>query len=284
MKYQNVNFQARMVNLLPRMFRRPANNLRILPRYLQWYLHQNGRKHAIEIMKPLHNKYLGYRCVIIGNGPSLNKMDLGILKKEFTFGLNRIYLLFNKLGFETDLLIVVNGLVMKQFVNDINEVNSMKIMNWIHHHPYSIDEKTVFLNPKPSNSMDGKVLKGFLSGAGSVTNLALEVAYYYGFSEVVLIGVDHSYSVSGIPGQAIESTSEDQNHFAPNYFGSGVSWQLPNYTAMEFGYSSAKLLFESSNRRIVDATINGKLQVFQKVEFESHLLSSQYMNKLNNSE
>ena len=39
----------------------------------------------------------GDRCVIIGNGPSLRSMDLSSLKDEVTFGMNRIYLLFDKM-------------------------------------------------------------------------------------------------------------------------------------------------------------------------------------------
>jgi hypothetical protein len=41
------------------------------------------------------------RCFLIGNGPSLRKMDLSHLRNEFSIGLNRIYLLFPEIGFPT---------------------------------------------------------------------------------------------------------------------------------------------------------------------------------------
>ena len=52
----------------------------------------------LEVYRDLHR---GKRCFVIGNGPSLKQTDLSLLKNEFTFGLNRIYLLFPELGFTT---------------------------------------------------------------------------------------------------------------------------------------------------------------------------------------
>jgi len=57
------------------------------------------------------DKHRGQRCVIIGNGPSLNKMDLSFLKNEITFGMNRIYLLFDKWDFTPTYYVSVNPLV-----------------------------------------------------------------------------------------------------------------------------------------------------------------------------
>ncbi len=40
------------------------------------------------------DRHRGERCFILGNGPSLIRLDLSKLRGERTFGLNRIYLLF----------------------------------------------------------------------------------------------------------------------------------------------------------------------------------------------
>jgi hypothetical protein len=45
------------------------------------------------------NKHKEERCDIIGNGPSVNKIDLSFLKDEIAFGMNRIYLGFEKYDF-----------------------------------------------------------------------------------------------------------------------------------------------------------------------------------------
>ena len=49
-----------------------------------------------------------------------------------------------------------------------------------------------------------------------------------GFSEVYLIGVDHSFDTKGKANQTVVSTGDDPNHFSPEYFGKGFRWQLPD--------------------------------------------------------
>ena len=58
----------------------------------------------MERMLALKDTHRGQRCFIIGNGPSLKNTDLALLENEVTFGLNRIYLLFSKMGFCTTLI------------------------------------------------------------------------------------------------------------------------------------------------------------------------------------
>lgn len=278
-KKQNLNIQAAIYSITPDILKSPLNSFRILPHYISWYFSNNGRKHAQEILKGLKGNFVGHRCIVIGNGPSLNQMDLSLLKNEYTFGLNRIYLLFDKLSFETDYLVVSNGLVMSQFANEIMNTKSFKLLNWKHRDGYEVDDNTVFVNAKPIRSLNGEITNGYYLGGGTVTNVALEFAYFLGFSEVILIGVDHNYSTKGQPGKAITSKADDRDHFSPAYFGKGITWQLPNYINMENGFRKNRELFGEDDRKIVDATRNGKLQVFPKVNFEEYLLSSNYKNK-----
>ena len=57
------------------------------------------------------------------------------------------------------------------------------------------------------------------------------------------------------------------NHFDPNYF-SNMKWGLPNLDASEVGFRLAREAFEKDGRNVLDATINGKLQVFPKISVE----------------
>jgi len=100
-----------------------------------------------------------------------------------------------------------------------------------------------------------------------------------GFSEVILIGVDHNFVDKGLGGKAVLSNGPDQNHFSKDYFGKGVTWQLPNLTVMEKGFTQMKHLYESNGKQVVDATFNGRLQIFPKVEFQDYLKESKYRNK-----
>ncbi|MCK5647224.1 MAG: hypothetical protein KAH97_10610, partial [Anaerolineales bacterium] len=60
---------------------------------------------------------------------------------------------------------------------------------------------------------------------------------------------------------------DDPNHFAPEYFGKGISWQLPDLEASEFAYEMARQAYDRAGRRILDATIGGNLNVFPKVDY-----------------
>ena len=66
--------------------------------------------HRLAAYKDLHH---GKRCFIIGNGPSLRELDLSKLRHEFTFGMNRIYLLFPELGFNSTYFVSINDLVIQ---------------------------------------------------------------------------------------------------------------------------------------------------------------------------
>jgi hypothetical protein len=281
-KKEIINFQAWLYSKLPACVQKLFYSFRVLPSYIHWRCCEAGYRKTAKKLAPFKNRYNGYRCIVIGNGPSLRKMNLSHLQNEYTFGLNRIYLLFKELGFETSFLVSINRFVIEQFSEDLKRVNSLKILNWRYRDSHiKFDENTVFLPPSPDfRKMDGRIMKGYYPNIGSVTNVAIELAFFMGFTEVVLIGVDHNYVEKGLGSKAIVSKGNDRNHFSPNYFGDGVVWQLPDFELMEEGYRKNKELFESNGRRIVDATVNGKLDVFKKVEFMSYLENSDYKNKV----
>ena len=95
-----------------------------------------------------------------------------------------------------------------------------------------------------------------------------------GFSEVVLVGVDHAFSTKGIPHQEVTSAGPDLNHFDPNYFGKGYRWQLPDLATSEAAFTLARRAFENDGRRILDCTVGGALTVFPKGDLAETLESA----------
>ena len=65
------------------------------------------------------------------------------------------------------------------------------------------------------------------------------------------------------------SDGPDPNHFSGDYFGKGFRWNLPDLETSEMAYRMAREYFEKAGRKIVDATIGGKLTVFPKVGYDS---------------
>ena len=219
----------------------------------------------LEGYKNLHH---GKRCFIIGNGPSLKQMDLSGLRSEYTFGMNRIYLLFPELGFQTTYLVSVNELVLEQCAGEMRSLDLPKFITWRARHWLSEDPKTIFIDtdftaPEQfSPDITGRVFEGF-----TVTFVALQLAFYMGFAETILIGVDHNFTTKGIPNATVVSTGDDPNHFAPGYFGKGFRWQLPDLEGSERAYTLAKEAYSKAGRRVLDATVGGKLEIFPKVNY-----------------
>jgi hypothetical protein len=121
---------------------------------------------------------------------------------------------------------------------------------------------TTYTGPGFSREVSGRVWEG-----ATVTNVALQIAFHMGFEQVILIGVDHNFTTKGPANKTVTSQGDDPNHFSPAYFGKGFRWQLPDLETSEIGYRLAKQAYETAGRKVVDATVGGKLSVFPKVEF-----------------
>ena len=218
----------------------------------------------------IQNKHLGQRCFIIGNGPSLRQMDLKKLRGEFTFGLNRIYLLFPELGFPTTFLVSVNDLVLEQCITEMKSLEIPKFLTWRARRWFGNDPKVTYLDTDFTGEEDfcqditGRIYEGF-----TVTYVALQLAYHMGFDQVILVGVDHNFITQGTANQTIVSQGDDPNHFAPNYFGKGFKWQLPDLQGSERAYTMAREAYTKAGRNIFDATLGGKLNIFPKVDYYS---------------
>jgi hypothetical protein len=246
-----------------------------------WWWHNRGRhllaqkldsrwSESARRLKQMENTHAGKRCFIIGNGPSLRQTDMSLLRNEFTFGLNRIYLLFPELGFSTSCLVAVNDMVIEQCADEIRTLSIPRYLTWRARYWFRPDPNITYLDTDFtgeedfSSSVNGRIFEGF-----TVTNVALQLAYHMGFSEVILVGVDHNYVTQGSANQAVVSQGDDPNHFASNYFGKGFKWQLPDLAGSERGYTRAHEAYAQAGRRILDATVGGKLAIFPKVSYLS---------------
>ena len=92
------------------------------------YLKKLNMDKNTDKIRSFENKHKGERCFIIGNGPSLNKTDLTMLKNEITFGLNKIYLNFNKMGYSPTYFVIVNPLVINQCANELLQIPAPKFV------------------------------------------------------------------------------------------------------------------------------------------------------------
>ncbi|MDY6823758.1 MAG: FkbM family methyltransferase [Thermodesulfobacteriota bacterium] len=214
------------------------------------------------------NEHMGERCVIIGNGPSLNKMDLSFLKNEACFGFNRIYLGFDKWGFVPTYYLAVNNLVIEQFAADIVGIPCTKFISSERFDCLPPSDDTIFIRSRISYDGDFSrdPRKGLFLGS-TVTYVALQMAYYMGFKEVILIGVDHKFKSTGQPHAQTTSNGNDPDHFTPGYWGAGGQWHLPDLDHSAKMYALADQFYKKDRRRIIDATVDGHCPVFDKADY-----------------
>ncbi len=227
------------------------------------------RRESIRKLGKYQNLHRGQRCFIIGNGPSLKQTNLALLKNEYTFGMNRIYLMFPELGFTTTYLLSVNSLVIEQCAQELQALPMPKFLSWRSHHLIQPTQDMHFLHTTYTGPGFAKDVRGRLWEGATVTFVALQLAFYMGFEQVILIGVDHSFSAQGKPNTTVVSQGADTDHFNPGYFGKGFRWQLPDLDTSERGYTLARQAYQDAGRQVLDATVGGKLSVFPKVDYLS---------------
>ncbi len=58
-------------------------------------------------------------------------------------------------------------------------------------------------------------------------------------------------------------------HFHPDYFGKGYRWHDPRTDRMERAFIRAREAFEADGRKVYNATVGGKLEVYERVAYAS---------------
>jgi hypothetical protein len=219
----------------------------------------------------LKNRHRGERVVLVCNGPSLGDMDLGFLKKETVIGLNKIYLGFRRFDFYPDYLVAVNQKVLQQSHRELNAMTCTKFVS--NHCPelFQDDALTHIVDThSPKQYFYEDVTEGLHEG-WTVTFAALQVAFFLGFGEVIIIGMDHRYQFVGQPNESGVLEGGDPNHFCQSYFGYGQAWDNPDLSNSEKSYSQARTVFERNGRRIIDATLGGACKIFEKADYRTVL-------------
>jgi len=63
------------------------------------------------------------------------------------------------------------------------------------------------------------------------------------------------------------SQGDDPNHFHSAYFGKGKVWHDPKLKRVLMNYEMAKSVYEESGRNIINESVGGKLEVFDRIDY-----------------
>ncbi|MEX0740644.1 MAG: glycosyltransferase [Pseudohongiella sp.] len=219
------------------------------------------------------NRYLNQECVLLCNGPSLKSVDFTLIQNRFIIGLNKIYLGKDLVGRLPDLVVAVNKKVIEQSVEQFESMPTLKFLGSRAGLAIPIDPLTFYFKSADSSAprFSRNIIKEVHEG-WTVTHAALQVAHYLGFSKVIIVGMDHNFpGAYGKPNESQVMPAEDTNHFVPNYFGYGQSWDLPDLENSEISYASARSEYEKDGRLIIDATKDGCCNIFVKMSLAEAL-------------
>ncbi len=253
------------------------NNLlyrtRKLSRILIFPYTSSGKK-----LKRLRNNHIGKRCFIVGNGPSLTAEDLDKLRNEITFAFNRIYYIFDKTDWRPTYYCSEDD---KTIFKSKEEINNLKIENKFFPVNFPWDYKIHFKNAKyyifkfgdrnvePKFSED--IVKGIYWG-NTVAYTAIQMAVYMGIREIYLLGVDHNFSkmVNDKGEIVIDKTAKD--YFTEEYNVDKQDLYIPNIEVSTRAFTAAKKYTDDHNIKIFNATRGGKLEVFERVDFDKIII------------
>lgn len=223
------------------------------------------------MIQRLKNRHSGQRCVIICNGPSLNKTDFSLIRSEICIGLNKIFLGFKTFHFYPKYYVAVNEKVLRQSERQIKALTSVKFLSNRCPDLFSENALTNILETqKPHDKFCKDIQRGLEEGS-TVTYAALQVAFFLGFQSVIIVGMDHKFDYEGAPNETKVMVGGDMNHFSDEYFGYGQKWDNPDLANSEKSYQIARNVFEQDGRQIIDATVSGACTIFEKQSLKDAL-------------
>ena len=230
----------------------------------------------------LKGKHEGMKCVIVGNGPSLKAEDLQALHDHriITFAANRIYHIFDQTDWRPTYYASEDIQILSDIQKLIPTIPAEKHfipVNLKWYEGIDVPGADYFYMNYHSEGRHGLSLNAAheIGCKGTVTVTCIQLAVYMGFTDIYLIGVDHSYSRSiNDEGKVIENP-DVKDYFTDRYEQGIRNPIMRNLDTSTRGYQDVENLSrEMKTFRVLNATRGGKLETFQRVSFDEILKPS----------
>jgi hypothetical protein len=156
--------------------------------------------HLLDAFEGTHR---GRRCFVVGNGPSLNDLDMTKLKDELTFGSNRCYLGFEAWGAPFTYWGIYDHFQVQEYQREYEAKvppQCVKLFSF-EYLPLLRMGNACALNvvwPREAPHQFSASPDGLYAGY-TVTHLLLQAAAVMGCNPIILIGCDHRYDIRRRP-------------------------------------------------------------------------------------
>ena len=238
-----------------------------------------GRRNRARLEK-LRGSYKGQRCFIICNGPSLKADDLTKIYEhsDLSIGMNAIARIYDQTPWRPTFLSAADDVVFnkknKELVKNCecgykmyDRTRFLKSLGAKEKRLYlSFDESLELLdNPQFSDDATNK-----LPSIGTSTYTMIEFAAFLGCSEIYILGCDMSYAFNINRDGTITYNDSGKDYFVSKEEYSTSSKVNPTPTwQMEIAYDYAAKYAKEHGIQIYNATRGGKLESFERVDFET---------------
>ncbi|KAF0093030.1 MAG: hypothetical protein E1N59_3220 [Puniceicoccaceae bacterium 5H] len=228
----------------------------------------------------LKGKHAGRRAFIIGNGPSLRIADLDRLQGKLCFAANKIFVAYEQTAWRPSYYFVADELSALNCIRELPHLQEPRFFPFdlLHHIPRY--PGATFFNrlqprePRDDTPFSDNLLAGSWEGQ-TVTYHMIQFAVWMGATEIYLLGVDFNYpappktnDTQRFGDYEIHVAAGQQSHFSKDYYRPGDIFKGPRLEEQEIAYRHARTYCERHGIRIANATRGGKLEVFERVDFE----------------
>ena len=219
----------------------------------------------------------GKRIFVIGNGPSLTIEDLNTLHmhQEICIASNMLHRAYAQTDFRADFYVMSDQDAIEMSRESLKNIPGHLLIGDGYHleRPDYVVEGVQYYHdrwlayfpnyPKFSEDFSEGLYRG-----GTIIYSDLQLAAYLGAKEIYLLGIDHSYS---------KNIDDQGNHFIKGYYSEEEQKALKGrYHSALYEIDNASKAFETAERysrthgfRIYNGTRGGKLEIFERVDFDS---------------
>ncbi|NHZ86488.1 MAG: DUF115 domain-containing protein [Planctomycetia bacterium] len=236
----------------------------------------------------IKGKYQGEDVFVIGNGPSLNKTPLYLLKDKYTMCFNRFNLFSERINWHPDFYLTTDNLVLSDIIEELNTIIPTTTYSFFPDVHFR-GEKFIGRIPSYKNVywIEQVLGKGFsnklpkIYPGGTVICEAFQILAHLGFTKIYLIGVDMNYQVHKSVKQTkdrsidiISQENDDPNHFDPRYFGKNKKYHQPEdfvITNIIKDLDYIAKVITNHNIEIINIGFESKLDSFHRENFNEVL-------------
>ncbi len=218
-------------------------------------------------LKSFRGKHRGGRCFLIGNGPSLTVGDLECLRNETTMVTNSIIRIFGDLSYTPTYYFAQDSGVMKDNMELIRTTPGVTKFLKAHYASRYHAKDAIYYNIYEDRIAFSPDISKGVYGGWTVMYSMMQFAAYMGFSEIYLLGVDFNYAKG-------DTEINAGCYFDERLFNKDMNYALPRPAITLAAYRQAREYCEAHGIRIYNATRGGKLEVFERADFDSLFINA----------